>query len=385
MPIQIKAPDGSIAQFPDGMADADIEKVMAQHYPAPSMLDRAVASPVGRFAHDVIIDPLQRILAGPANFGAALGNAIPGQSHNLAGEVVTGGNLPAPSFISDPAIFGAEQPYQASLAANRNTPGYAKARASADALQAKRGSGFQDQMLAPYLPSLAGVAGVPGGFDAMNANADSQAAGQAQYAAQNPLKSMAAGLLGGGLAAPEGAVASIPIRATDSPALTRLSHGNVTGPFPMPQASAPTVASLKSDAKALYQKIDNSGISVSNDTMNKLGDSVQDRFGQRLDPTLHPDATAAYNRLTQYATDGAKGGEAASFTDLDNLRRIVADASSATKPADKAMARMMLDHVDDFVDGLKATDLDTSLQDQLRGDLVQATGAKVRSRAKLNP
>lgn len=33
MPIQIKAPDGSIAQFPDGMADADIEKVMAQHYP----------------------------------------------------------------------------------------------------------------------------------------------------------------------------------------------------------------------------------------------------------------------------------------------------------------------------------------------------------------
>lgn len=33
MPIQIKAPDGNIAQFPDGMADADIEKVMAQHYP----------------------------------------------------------------------------------------------------------------------------------------------------------------------------------------------------------------------------------------------------------------------------------------------------------------------------------------------------------------
>lgn len=38
MPIQVKAPDGTIAQFPDGMADADIEKVMAQHYPqqAPS-------------------------------------------------------------------------------------------------------------------------------------------------------------------------------------------------------------------------------------------------------------------------------------------------------------------------------------------------------------
>lgn len=31
----IQAPDGSIARFPDGMADADIEKVMQQQFPAP--------------------------------------------------------------------------------------------------------------------------------------------------------------------------------------------------------------------------------------------------------------------------------------------------------------------------------------------------------------
>lgn len=209
MPIQIKAPDGTIAQFPDGMADADIEKVMAQHYPQPSMLDRAVASPVGRFAHDVIIDPLQRILAGPANFGAALGNAIPGQSHNLAGEVVMGGNLPVPSSISDPSVFGVEQPYQASLARNRNTPGYAAARSQADALQAKRGSGFQDQMITPLLPTIAGAAGAPGGFDSMNANADAQASAQRAYAEANPVKSFGAGLLGGALAGPAGPSRSI--------------------------------------------------------------------------------------------------------------------------------------------------------------------------------
>jgi hypothetical protein len=31
----IQAPDGTIARFPDGMADADIISVMRQHYPAP--------------------------------------------------------------------------------------------------------------------------------------------------------------------------------------------------------------------------------------------------------------------------------------------------------------------------------------------------------------
>ena len=33
MPIRVQAPDGSIAEFPDGMKDADIESVMQREYP----------------------------------------------------------------------------------------------------------------------------------------------------------------------------------------------------------------------------------------------------------------------------------------------------------------------------------------------------------------
>lgn len=36
MPIEVELPDGSIAEFPDGMADADIEAVIQQQFPAPS-------------------------------------------------------------------------------------------------------------------------------------------------------------------------------------------------------------------------------------------------------------------------------------------------------------------------------------------------------------
>jgi hypothetical protein len=34
--IQVMGPDGSISEFPEGMADADIEAVMARSYPGPA-------------------------------------------------------------------------------------------------------------------------------------------------------------------------------------------------------------------------------------------------------------------------------------------------------------------------------------------------------------
>lgn len=190
MPIQIKAPDGSIAQFPDGMPDADIEKVMAQHYPQPSMLDRAVASPIGRFAHDFIAKPVGAMvnaLAAPEG-AAPLSMPYDGPRPDLAAPV--------------------EKPYQASLAANRNTPGYADARQKADAIMANRGSGISDQMFAPLMPSVAGLATLPSGFDASNAMADSQEAAQAGFAGRHPILSTGAGVLGGLLyGAPEASAA----------------------------------------------------------------------------------------------------------------------------------------------------------------------------------
>lgn len=38
--IEVEAPDGTIIEFPAGMADADIEKVMAENYPAPKAAEK---------------------------------------------------------------------------------------------------------------------------------------------------------------------------------------------------------------------------------------------------------------------------------------------------------------------------------------------------------
>jgi len=47
VPIQVTGPDGSISEFPEGMADADIEVVMRKQFPAPAggQAPRASSSP----------------------------------------------------------------------------------------------------------------------------------------------------------------------------------------------------------------------------------------------------------------------------------------------------------------------------------------------------
>src|SRR6185312_6347185 len=105
MAIQIKAPDGSIAQFPDGTPDSVITSAMAKAYPQPSFLDRAIASPVGRLAHDVVGGIVKGVTYGPDQMVKA---ALP-----VLGQ-------PAVAPIS----AAIDQPYEGALARNRNTPGY---------------------------------------------------------------------------------------------------------------------------------------------------------------------------------------------------------------------------------------------------------------------
>lgn len=305
----------------------------------PTFGDRMAASPIGRVVHDAVIAPIMGL-------DSMLSKLDP--------------TAPDAGKVNDMM----EKPYQASLAANRNTPGYAAARADAESqLKAKGGSGFTDQLLAPYLPAMAGTGGLAlsgGNLDQSNAAADAQAAAQSGYQQKHPVLSFGGQMLGGLLAAPEGG----------PPQLPAPQRGEIATPH------IPSIDDLKAGAKEAYRQVDNSGIQVSADAMNHMADSLQDSLGQRLDPTLHPDASAALKRVTQYATDGAKGGEAASFTDLDNLRRVVADAAKSPKPADAALAGMIKDHVDNFVDNLTPAALDTSLQDQMRTSLTSATARK---------
>jgi len=199
----------------------------------PSLIDRAIASPPVTAIHDVAANGL----AGMANMGArALDVFAPGM----------GLGLMAP--LTQQATQIADQPYQGALDRNRNTPGYAAARAKADTVQQRRGgAGFEDSMLAPFLPTLAGTAGLAGGLDMSNAMRDAQTQSQGQYAADHPFLSMGAGLFGGMLAGPSGLADAVPAYASDNAFMTRMGKGpNLMGPLPqkppMPAAVDPATS-----------------------------------------------------------------------------------------------------------------------------------------------
>lgn len=228
----IDGPDGKTYSI-DGPPGATQEQVIAQIKAAqaaapkdtsqPSVIDRAVAYPVGRAIHDIGVNTV----SGMANMGArGLDIFAPGM----------GLGLMAP--LTQQATQITDQPYQNALARNRNTPGYAAARAQADKEVAARTAatptgGFTDAMAAPFLPTLAGINGLPGGLDESNARADAQAQSQGNFAANNPLMATGAGLLGGFLVGPSGVADAVPAYAGDNPVLTRMGKGpNFMGPLP---------------------------------------------------------------------------------------------------------------------------------------------------------
>lgn len=309
MPIQIQAPDGSIAQFPDGMADADIEKVMAQHYPQPTAMQTLGASPLGRFAHDFVLPMVE----APARL--------------LAKIDPTGGAV-------EPAAARAEQTYQQAIAAQRNRPGYDQARQQADAVQAGLPNGLGDQFISSLTPTLAGLAGLPGGLNASNAAADAQTAARDAYAKANPKSSFLANIAGGFMAVPEGGPAALPALP--------------------PKQVAPSVAQLKADASAAYDAAHNSGVVASAPSYDAMLSDLDTKLAQRgIDPTLHPNATAAVKRLQERA------GQPITFQEIDTQRRIAGhaiDASTVNK-ADRSMARFVQDHIDDYVGNLQPGDL----------------------------
>jgi hypothetical protein len=352
MSVIAQSADGATHEFPDGTDPAVIDRAMKayaqQRAVQPSFMQNVLASAPVRALHNLVVDPAEAAVASTEKFLRQ--SPITGGVPLLMDAATRGrtGTAPVANIAQAP-----EKPYGEALDAQQNVPGYADERAKEDALTAQRGSGFMDQVTGPVNAPVRGLISLAGGRTDSNAAMDSQQSAQDAYAQRNPRAAFLASILGSLTAVPEG--------------------GSIRPP---PKMAAPSISDLRGAAKASYRAVDNAGIRVSPDALNAMGDSLQDTFADRLDPTLHPKATAAYNRVAQYATDGPKGSASASFSDLDKMRRVVADATSSPDKADRTMARFIVDHVDDFVSGLRPEDLDTSLQDQLRSELASATSQK---------
>jgi hypothetical protein len=173
-----------------------------------------------------------------------------------------------------------------------------------------------------------------GGLDSSNAMADAQAQGQEEYAKAHPILSTGARVLGGFLAGPE----------TGLPKLA---------PAAKP-AAAPSIAQLKADAGAAYQAAHNSGVVASAPSFDTMVADLDAKLAARgIDPTLHPSSTAVVKRLNDAM------GKPVDFQGIDTRRRIAGHGveASGLNKSDRAMSRVIQDHIDEYVDNLKPADL----------------------------
>ncbi len=111
--------------------------------------------------------------------------------------------------------------------------------------------------------------------------------------------------------------------------------------------AAPQSAELKETAKALYDDVDRLGVKFKPKAITNLGERVARTLREQgLDSDLHPQATAALNRLNRLT----EVGEPISYKDLNIARRVASSASTAMgNPDNNRLARMIVDGIDDFV------------------------------------
>jgi hypothetical protein len=136
---------------------------------------------------------------------------------------------------------------------------------------------------------------------------------------------------------------------------------------------APTKEALRDAATAAYKVADDAGVVVSPESFGKLKKKIADEMsGEGIDPTLHPDASAALKRITE------KEGELR-LKDVETLRRIASDAEGSIKPADQRLAGKIVDEIDEYIDALGEVDV-------VAGDATKGRALKIArglySRAK---
>jgi hypothetical protein len=123
--------------------------------------------------------------------------------------------------------------------------------------------------------------------------------------------------------------------------------GAVRASIPKPTIAPPTVPVLKTKAQGLYKRAEQAGVVIDKQSHANFADDLTNALkGEGIDKDLHPKATAALNRVVNTTGD-------VSLSDLEILRKIAGDAAGTVDKADKRLARIITDHIDDFAENLQ--------------------------------
>lgn len=123
--------------------------------------------------------------------------------------------------------------------------------------------------------------------------------------------------------------------------------------------NVPSKEELKASARAAYKESRDAGVVVKSDSFNNFVDDLRNNLiddeGNKvlLNEKLHPKAAAALDALESFK------GKPKSFEELDQMRQIIKDAGSSIDAADRRVAAIMRDKLDQYVDNLGIPDIIT--------------------------
>lgn len=176
--------------------------------------------------------------------------------------------------------------------------------------------------------------------------------GEGEDGLENRVKEMAKGAAGG-------AVVGVAIPVVGN------AIGKVVGKR-LGRGAVPSTDQLDDAATALYQRADNAGVAVQPRALQRLTTVLPQRMSNMgFDPVLHPNAARALSVIEQRSAQGGQptGGAHTVFSlgEVENIRRVIRQAISASsgpdKKADRLMAQRVLDQFDMWMNGLQPRDM----------------------------
>lgn len=313
MAIQIQAPDGSIAEFPEGTSDATITSVMAKAYPAPKPAGPAVSASQQRANADA-----QKRAATTPGLVRAVNN---GFAFNAAG------NLDALGAAAETGLHNAF-----AHATGQPDSGYGmkEAFSAVRGAEANASNAFAQQhpvqnIAANVLGAVVNPANrLAGGYVGQAKNVGQAVARSATTGAALGAAYGAGGSQPGqdvGQSAQQGAIAGA-VTGAAAPVVARAAGSVVRGVGRSLGVSGnkaqPVVDALRQAKTAAYQSAEDLGAAYTPDAAKSLATVMQnDAQAANISPTLHPKASA---KLAQISTQ-LTSGHPLSLGDLDQMRQ----------------------------------------------------------------
>ena len=116
--------------------------------------------------------------------------------------------------------------------------------------------------------------------------------------------------------------------------------------------SAPTSEGLRDTARGIYNELDNLGVTVLPSRVNGLERELRQLTRKEgFNRKIHPKVSAALDEF-KAVVDTPQ-----SLSNIDTLRRVTQSAAKSIEPDEARLGTLIINRIDDFLDGLKQSDL----------------------------